>query len=147
MWVYVGSKTTPVFIVLDTDALAEDSAHILSKANIWDFVVDLRIAMVVSANVIRIGQDAFDLQFQRNQTRTRFSEPPTFRGYHRRILGTRDRTFGGNRIPYEAFGITVVSLLSEIVQRSTWSTYPSMNRMIRVSSSGPGMGAFPDLFS
>lgn len=58
MWIDMGSEPSPVLIVLDANALTEDSAHVLSETNIWDFEVDLGITVVESANVIRIGQNA-----------------------------------------------------------------------------------------
>jgi len=60
VWVDVTSETSPVLIMLHADALAEDSAQVLSKANVGDLEVDFGITMVVSTNVIRVGQNAFD---------------------------------------------------------------------------------------
>jgi hypothetical protein len=104
VWIDVASETSPVLIMLHTDGLTEDSAHVLSKANIGDFEVDLGITVVVSTNVIRIGQNASIDGFS-GISDAEFGEPLTFRGYHRRILDTRDRNFGGIRSPYGGFGI------------------------------------------
>lgn len=60
MWVDVTSETSPVLVMLHADALAEDSTHVLSKANVGDLEVDFGITVVVSTDVIRIGQNAFD---------------------------------------------------------------------------------------
>lgn len=56
--VNVGSETSPVLIVLDTDALTEDSAHVFSKPNVGDFEVDLGVTVVISTDALRIGQNA-----------------------------------------------------------------------------------------
>jgi hypothetical protein len=61
----VASETSPVLIMLHTDGMTEDSAHVLSKTNIGDLEVDFCITVVVSTNVIRIGQNAFNRLFQR----------------------------------------------------------------------------------
>jgi len=58
VWVNMGPKTTPIFVVLHTNGLAEDSAHVLSKANVGDFEMDLGITVVIGTNVIRVGQDS-----------------------------------------------------------------------------------------
>lgn len=58
MWVNVRPEPSPVLVVLDTDTLTEDSAHVLSKPNVGDFEVDLGIAVVISSDVLRIGQNA-----------------------------------------------------------------------------------------
>ena len=55
----VCSKTTPIFIMLHTDRLTEDSAHVLSKPNIGDFEMDLGVTVVISANIVGIGQNAW----------------------------------------------------------------------------------------
>ena len=65
MWIDVGSKTSPVFIMLHTDGVTEDSAHVLSKANIGDLEVNFCITVIVSTNIIRIGQNTFNRLFQR----------------------------------------------------------------------------------
>ena len=61
----MGSETLPILSVLQTDALTEDSAHVLSKAKIRGFGVDFGIAVVVNTNAFRIGQNAFNRLFQR----------------------------------------------------------------------------------
>jgi len=58
VWVNMGPESTPIFIVLHTNGLAEDSAHVLSKANVGDFEMDLGITVVIGTNVIRVGQDS-----------------------------------------------------------------------------------------
>lgn len=58
MWVNAGPEASPVLVVLETDALTEDSAHMLSKPEIWDFDVNLGIAVVISTNALGIGQNA-----------------------------------------------------------------------------------------
>ena len=65
VWVNMGSETSPVLIVFDTDTLAEDSAHVLSKPDIWDFEVDLGIAVVVSTDILGIGQNTSAKGFSR----------------------------------------------------------------------------------
>lgn len=59
MRVDVGPEPTPVLVVLHTDGLTENSSHVFSKADVWDFEMDLGIAMVISTNIVRIGQDTW----------------------------------------------------------------------------------------
>ena len=65
MWVDVVSETSPVLVMLHADAMTKDPAHVLSKANVRDLEVDFGITVVVSTNVLRVGQNAFDRVFQR----------------------------------------------------------------------------------
>ena len=65
VWIDMGSETSSVSIMLYTDGMAEDSAHVLSKANIGDLEVDLGITVVVSTGVIGISKNAFNRLFQR----------------------------------------------------------------------------------
>ena len=51
--------------MLQTDGMTEDSAHVLSKADIGDLEMDFGITVVVSTNIIRVGQNAFNRLFQR----------------------------------------------------------------------------------
>ena len=104
MRVDVGSETSPILVVLHTHGMTEDSAHVLSKANIGGPEVDLGIAVIVSTNVIRITQNAFGRRFSAEASDAGFSRPLTFRGYHHRILDIRDRTFDGIRSPCVVFG-------------------------------------------
>lgn len=60
VWVDVGSESSPVFIVLHTDGVTKNPAHIFPKANVGDLKVDLGIAVVVSTNVIGVAQNAFN---------------------------------------------------------------------------------------
>ena len=66
MRVDVGSKAAPVLIVLYADRLTENSAHILSKPNIGYFEMDLGIAVVISTNIVGIGQNARIYGFSEN---------------------------------------------------------------------------------
>lgn len=104
MWIDMGSETNPVLIVLYANALTENSTHVLSEPNIGDLEVNLCITMVVSTDVIRICQNAL-VHGSAERMGTEFNEPPTFRGYHRRILDTRDQISGGMWSPYGGFGI------------------------------------------
>ena len=67
MRVDVGSETAPVLIMLHADALTEDSAHILSKPDIGDFEMDLGITVVISTNIVGIGQNAWIYSFSENR--------------------------------------------------------------------------------
>ena len=53
-------KTTPILIMLHADGLTENSAHVFSKPNIWDFEMDLCVTVVISANIVGIGQNAWN---------------------------------------------------------------------------------------
>lgn len=57
------SETSPILIMLHADALTKYPAHVLSKTDVGGLEVDLGITVVVSTNVIRIGQNAFNRRF------------------------------------------------------------------------------------
>ena len=59
----MGPETTPVLVVLHADTLTENSAHVLSKANIGDLEMGPGITVVVSSNIIRIGQNTLIYSF------------------------------------------------------------------------------------
>jgi len=55
----VRSKAKPILIVLHADGLTENSAHVLSKPNVGDFEMDLGVTVVISANIVGVGQNAW----------------------------------------------------------------------------------------
>ena len=65
--------------MLLTDGMTEDSAHVLSKADIGDLEVDFGITVVISTNIIRIGQNAFNRLFQQKPQKPNLAGPSQLR--------------------------------------------------------------------
>lgn len=79
VWVDVGSESSPIFIMLHTDGVAKNPAHVFPKANVGDLKVDLGITVVVSTDVIGVAQNAFNGLFQRKPWKPNGSSYSHFR--------------------------------------------------------------------